>query len=206
MVHFVLDGASQESLARDLDALSLERRSGNRGTASPRHRRTHAGQAQAALRQVLALAVDEEQLRVDENVKLALDIQDDDPFRHTDLRRCEAGAVGSQHGLDHRRANGAHLVVDLANRFRRTAKDRVTELSNVHGFPLHGRSPHYRVVLCMPQENSDPRATVEKILRLEGSTGFRDAAVTCGLEAFIARHCPDEAALAAGSARPPPPE
>ncbi|MCX6099636.1 MAG: hypothetical protein NTX69_06445 [Candidatus Bipolaricaulota bacterium] len=39
----------------------------------------------------------------------------------------------------------------------------------------------------MPQENSDPRATVEKILRLEASTGFRDAAVTCGLEAFLVR-------------------
>ncbi len=206
MVHLVLDGACQESLARDLDALSLERRSGNRGAAPPRHRRAHAGQAQAALGQVLALAVDEEEFRVDENVKLTLDIKDDDPLGHTDLGRCEAGAVGSQHGLDHRRADGAHLVVDLGNRLRRTAEDRVTELSNVHGFPLHGRSPHYRVVPCMPQENSDPRATVEKILRLEASTGFRDAAVTCGLEAFLARHCPEVAMLAIGYASSTPAE
>jgi len=206
MVHLVLDGACQESLARDLDALSLECRSGNRGAAPPRHRRAHAGQAQAALGQVLALAVDEEEFRVDENVKLTLDIEDDDPLRHTDLGRCEAGAVGSQHGLDHRRADGAHLVVDLGNRFRRTAEDRVTELSNVHGFPLHGRSPHYRVVPCMPQENSDPRATVEKILRLEASTDFRDAAVTCGLEAFLVRHFPDVAMLAVGYASSTPAE
>jgi len=206
MVHLVLDGASQESLARDLDALSLEGRSGNRGAAPPRHRRAHAGQAQAALGQILALAVDKEEFRVDENVKLALDIEDDDPLGYTDLGRREAGAVGSQHRLDHRGADGAHLVVDLGNRLRRTAKDRVTELSNLHGFPLHGGSPHYRVVPCMPQENSDPRATVEKILRLEGSTGFRDAAVTCGLEAFLARHCPDVATLAAGYASSTPTE
>ncbi len=45
MVHFVLDSASQKPLARDLDALSLERRSGNRGAAPPRHWRAHAGQA-----------------------------------------------------------------------------------------------------------------------------------------------------------------
>jgi ATP-dependent DNA helicase RecG len=58
----------------------------------------------------------------------------------------------------------------------------------------------------MPQENSDPRATVEKILHLEASTGFRDAAVTCGLEAFLARHFPDVATLAVGYASSTPTE
>jgi ATP-dependent DNA helicase RecG len=58
----------------------------------------------------------------------------------------------------------------------------------------------------MPQENSDPRATVEKILRLEASTGFRDVAVTCGLEAFLVRHCPDVAMLAVGYASSTPAE
>jgi ATP-dependent DNA helicase RecG len=47
----------------------------------------------------------------------------------------------------------------------------------------------------MPQENSDPRATAEKILDLEAATGFRDTAVTSGLEAFAARYGPDAAAL-----------
>jgi ATP-dependent DNA helicase RecG len=56
----------------------------------------------------------------------------------------------------------------------------------------------------MPQENSDPRATVEKILRLEASTGFRDVAVTRGLEAFLARHCPDVAMWAVGYASSTP--
>ena len=43
----------------------------------------------------------------------------------------------------------------------------------------------------MPQENSDWRARLEKILRLEQSTGYRDAAVTCGLEAFLRDHLPE---------------
>lgn len=50
----------------------------------------------------------------------------------------------------------------------------------------------------MPQENSDPRAAARKILGLEAATGFRDAAVTGGLEAFAARCGPDAAALALG--------
>ncbi|MGD9675095.1 MAG: ATP-dependent DNA helicase RecG [Candidatus Bipolaricaulia bacterium] len=53
----------------------------------------------------------------------------------------------------------------------------------------------------MPQENGDPRATVEKILKLERSTGFRDAAVTCGIEAFIERQLPSALALVAGYAQ-----
>ena len=45
----------------------------------------------------------------------------------------------------------------------------------------------------MPQENSDPRNTVGKILDLEERTGFGDLAVTGGLEAFVSRHWPDAA-------------
>ncbi|MDD4902966.1 MAG: ATP-dependent DNA helicase RecG [Candidatus Bipolaricaulis sp.] len=52
----------------------------------------------------------------------------------------------------------------------------------------------------MPQENGNPRITVEKILKLERSTGFRDAAVTCGIEAFIERQLPSACSLVAGYA------
>ena len=53
----------------------------------------------------------------------------------------------------------------------------------------------------MPQENSDSRIRVEKVLRLERSTGFRDVAVTCGLEQFIDRHLPQAARMAEGYAK-----
>ncbi len=52
----------------------------------------------------------------------------------------------------------------------------------------------------MPQENSDSRITVEKVLRLEQSTGFRDVAVTAGLEAFIHQTLPEAEAIASGYA------
>ena len=54
------------------------------------------------------------------------------------------------------------------------------------------------VVVDMPQGNRDSRATVEKVLRLEASTGYLDQAVTCGLEAFIAEHLPAASSVAVG--------
>ncbi len=200
VVHLVLDRAGKESFAGDLDPLAVERRPGDRGTTSPRHRGADTRQAQATLGQLFALPLDQDEFRVDEDVKLAFDVEDDDALGDSDLRRGQAGAVRSQHGFHHRDAERAHLVVDLGHRFRRATKDGVAELSNVHSFSLHGRSTHYRVVPCMPQENSDPRATAEKILDLEEATGFRDVAVTSGLETFVARYGPDAAALASGYA------
>ncbi len=52
----------------------------------------------------------------------------------------------------------------------------------------------------MPQENSDPRAAARKILDLEAATGFRDTAVTGGIEAFAARWGTDAVAIANGYA------
>ena len=206
VVHLVLDCACEEPFSGDLDPLAVERCSCDRGASSPRHRGADARQAQAALGQVLAFPFDEDEFRVDEDMELALDVEDDDAPGDSDLRRGQAGAVRSQHGFHHGYAERADVVVDLGHRLRRAAKDGVAELSNVHGFSLHGRSTHYRVVPCMPQENSDPRATAEKILALEEATGFRDVAVTSGLETFIARYGPDAAALATGYAGSDPAE
>ncbi len=50
----------------------------------------------------------------------------------------------------------------------------------------------------MPQENSDWEHRLEKILRLERSTGYKDEAVTCGLEAFVRANVPDAASIAGG--------
>ena len=52
----------------------------------------------------------------------------------------------------------------------------------------------------MPQENSDSRVAARKIIDLERSTGFRDEAVTGGLEAFVARSLPEASQLVAGYA------
>ncbi len=206
VVHLVLNRARQDALARDLDALPFERRPGDGSTLSPRHGCAHARETEAPLGQFLAVALDEDELRIDQYVELTLDVEDDDSLGHADLRSGETGPVGPQHGFNHRGARGSDVVVDLAHGLRRAAKHRVPELSNVHGFSLHDHSTHYRVVSCMPQENCDSRATVEKVLHLEATTGFRDVAVTCGLEAFLARHAPDAAPLAAGYAASAPSE
>ncbi len=50
----------------------------------------------------------------------------------------------------------------------------------------------------MPQENSDWAHRLEKILLLERSMGYRDEAVTCGLEAFVRTNVPDAEPLAIG--------
>ena len=50
----------------------------------------------------------------------------------------------------------------------------------------------------MPQENSDWVRRLEKILRLERSTGHKDEAVTCGLEAFVRANVPDAGPIASG--------
>ncbi len=50
----------------------------------------------------------------------------------------------------------------------------------------------------MPQENSDWEHRLEKILRLEHATEYRDEAVTCGLEAFVRANVPDAASTASG--------
>jgi len=52
----------------------------------------------------------------------------------------------------------------------------------------------------MTQENRDSRDLLEKVLRLERSTGFADRAVTRGLESFIDRNLPAALPIAAGYA------
>ncbi len=56
----------------------------------------------------------------------------------------------------------------------------------------------------MPQENSDLRVLLCKVLDLEEATGFRDVAVTSGLEAFAARLGPAAASVVAGYASAAP--
>lgn len=58
----------------------------------------------------------------------------------------------------------------------------------------------------MPQENSDWDDRLEKIVQLERSTGFRDRAVTCGLEAFVRANVPDAASIVRGYAEMPAPD
>jgi ATP-dependent DNA helicase RecG len=55
---------------------------------------------------------------------------------------------------------------------------------------LRTETPHYKVGVGMPQENSDWERRLEKILHLERSTGYKDEAVTCGLEAFVRANVP----------------
>jgi len=50
----------------------------------------------------------------------------------------------------------------------------------------------------MPQENSDWEHRLEKILHLERSMGYKDEAVTCGLEAFVRVNVPDATSIASG--------
>lgn len=52
----------------------------------------------------------------------------------------------------------------------------------------------------MPQENSDWRTRVEKVLALERATGYADRSTTCSLEAFLRQQCPELASQAAGYA------
>ncbi|MEN6368621.1 MAG: hypothetical protein ABFD77_02860, partial [Thermotogota bacterium] len=56
----------------------------------------------------------------------------------------------------------------------------------------------------MPQENGDPRVMVEKILKLERSTGFQDTAVTRGIEAFVERQLPAAHSIVAGYGKASP--
>jgi len=56
----------------------------------------------------------------------------------------------------------------------------------------------------MPQGNGASRHTVEKVLRLESTSGFLDSAVTCGLEAFVREHFPEGAPVVSGYGRSDP--
>jgi hypothetical protein len=50
----------------------------------------------------------------------------------------------------------------------------------------------------MPQENGDWEQRLEKILHLERSTGYKDEAVTCGLEAFVRANVSEAAPIVRG--------
>ncbi len=50
----------------------------------------------------------------------------------------------------------------------------------------------------MPQENSDWKTHIKKVLELEQSTGYRDTAATCGLEAFVQLQHPASAQWVCG--------
>lgn len=56
----------------------------------------------------------------------------------------------------------------------------------------------------MPQENSDCRTRVQKVLTLERATGYADRSTTCGLQAFLRQQCPSLVSLAAGYATADP--
>ncbi len=50
----------------------------------------------------------------------------------------------------------------------------------------------------MPQENSDWKIRIGKVLELEHATGYEDRAATCGLEAFVRLHHPASATWVKG--------
>ena len=50
----------------------------------------------------------------------------------------------------------------------------------------------------MPQENSDWKIRIEKVLELEAATGFEDRATTCGLEEFVRLQSPVTSDCVAG--------
>ena len=56
----------------------------------------------------------------------------------------------------------------------------------------------------MPQEKGNPRDTVQKILRLESSTGYRDEAVVAGLESLVEHLLPSLLPLVSGYAAADP--
>jgi ATP-dependent DNA helicase RecG len=66
------------------------------------------------------------------------------------------------------------------------------------GLLLRAGTQHYKVSVDMPQENSDPAHSLEKILLLERSLGHSDKAVTCGLEAFVRSNVPSAGSIVAG--------
>ena len=78
MVDLVLDGSRQHAIAGDLDALTIERRAGDRRSLVSGHLCVGAWNTQASFALSLRLALDRDQLRVDQNVELALDIENDD--------------------------------------------------------------------------------------------------------------------------------
>ena len=198
VVHLVLDGAREEPFPGDLDSLPFERRAGDGDPRLPLDGSADPRNAEASLRRLLGLALRRDELRIDENVELPVDIEDDDPLGNPDLRCRKACAAGAQHRLDHGAADLSHLVVDRLDDLGRAAQRRIAKRADGATLSLHGRRAHYKVAFDMPQENGDPRTTVEKILKLERSTGFQDAAVTCGIEAFIARQLPSAVSVVAG--------
>lgn len=197
----MLDCPGEQPFARDLDPMPVEggTRHGRLGGAS--HRGADPGNAQTALRRLLRLAFGRDELGVDEDMELAVHIEGDDPLRDSDLRSRDPRPAFPQHGLHHGAADLPNLVVDGLDGLGRTPKRGIAKGANGALLSLHGRRAHYKVASDMPQENGDSRTTVEKVLRLERATGFQDAAVTCGIEAFVERQLPDAKPLVAGYAQ-----
>ncbi len=198
MVHLMLDGASEQAFAGDLDAFA-----GERGASDGRARAAHDGgvdprNAQAPLRRLLRLALARKELGVDEDVELPVDIQNNDPLGDPDLRRGDPRAARTEHRFNHGAADLPDVVVDRLDDLGRAPQRGIAKGANGALLSLHGRRAHYKVASDMPQENGDPRTTIEKVLRLERSTGFQDTAVTCGIEAFVERQLPSAHSIVAG--------
>ncbi len=204
VIHLMLDGASEQAFAGNLDPLSVERRAGD-----GRARATHNGcadprNAQAPLRRFLHIPLARDELGVDEDVELPVDVEGDDPLGDPDLRRSDPRAAGAQHRLDHGATDLPNLVVDRLDNLGRAPQCGIAEGANGALLSLHGRRAHYKVASDMPQENGDPRVMVEKILKLERSTGFQDTAVTRGIEAFVERQLPAAHSIVAGYGKASP--
>lgn len=201
VIHLMLDGASEQALARDLDPLPVERGAGNCGPCAAGDRRAHPRNAQAAFRRFLRLSLARDKRGVDEDVELPVDVEGDDPLGDSDLRGGNPRSACAQHRLDHDAADLPDLVVDRLDNLGRAPQCGIAKGANGALLSLHGRRAHYKVAFDMPQENGDPRTTVEKVLRLERSTGFQDTAVTCGIEAFVERQLPSAHPIIAGYSR-----
>jgi len=198
MVHLMLDRAGEQSLAGDLDSFAVQRCASDCGLRSPRNRCGDTRNAEAAFDRLFEISGGFDEFRIDENVEFAIDIEDDDSFRGTNLRSRQAYAVGPNHRLNHLLAEGANLRCDFVYSGCALTKDRVSQRLYIHGSPLFVPRRHYKVEHAMLQGNSTSQPALQKILELEESTGYADRAVTCGLEAYVRRAVPDAASLVAG--------
>jgi len=198
VIHFVLHSTRQQSFPLDLDLFTLQIGPGDGGSQATTDGGTHAGDTQASFNGLLGLFGDLDQLGIDQDVKRSIDIEDDDSLGYSDLWRRKADAVAANHLLDHPLADAADLVVDDLHQRGGTPQRRVSVGTDGHGFLLLVVRPHYKVVDDMSQGNSACRDTIHKVLRLEASKGYRDTAVSGGLEAFVQRHLPSAAPIVEG--------
>ena len=198
MVHLMLDSTGNQSFAVKSYALSFEIETFNGSPCRSINNGIHSRHAQASFFGFYDFLRQFDQLWVNHDVEFVVCVQHENALGYSDLGSRQTDAVLPDHDLDHQLADITNLVVDDLNRLGLPAKHGVSKSANVHGFLLRTGSPHYKVALGMPQENSDWKIYIEKVLELERATGYEDRAATCGLEAFVRLQHPASAALVKG--------